>query len=148
MVSALGTFDSFYNSCSPETCKYLFQILWRYLIPLGNTAQHNMFITGIYRQINQCSESISAFFRKFHKSPPHFYRAAINVCLPVSDLLYCFKSFLQILNNIIDIFCSDGKTNGIWLNTLIQQFFLCALAVCSRSRMNNQRFYIGNICQK
>ena len=48
----------------------------------------------------------------------------------------------------IDIFGTDGKTDGVWFDSLIQQFFLGALAVCSGCRMDNQRFYVGNVSQQ
>lgn len=28
-------------------------------------------------------------------------------------LFYCVKRFLQIIENIVDIFCTDGKTDGV-----------------------------------
>lgn len=32
-------------------------------------------------------------------------------------LFYCVKRFLQIIENIVDIFCTDGKTDGVWLDS-------------------------------
>lgn len=58
----------------------------------------------------------------------------------------CLKCFIKILNDIVNILCTNGKTNCIWFDTLIEKFFFCALAVCCCSRMDNKRFnirYIG-----
>lgn len=63
-------------------------------------------------------------------------------------LFYCFESLLKILNNIINILCSDGQTDRIRFNSLVKQFFFCALAVCRSSRMDHKRFYICYVCQQ
>ena len=63
-------------------------------------------------------------------------------------LFYSFKCLIQILDNIIYILCTNGKTNGVRFNSLIQKFLLCALAVCGSCRMDDQRFYICHICKK
>ena len=34
-------------------------------------------------------------------------------------LLNCLKCLIQILNDIIDIFCTDRKTDRVWLDSLI-----------------------------
>lgn len=39
-------------------------------------------------------------------------------------LFYCVKRFLQIIENIVDIFCTDGKTDGVWLDSLLCLFLL------------------------
>ena len=63
-------------------------------------------------------------------------------------LLYCLECLVQVLNDIIDILSSDGKTDGVWFDSLIQQFFLGALAVSGGCRMDHQRFYVGNVSQQ
>ena len=35
-------------------------------------------------------------------------------------LLNCLKCLIQILNDIIDIFCTDRKTDRVWLDSLIK----------------------------
>ena len=66
----------------------------------------------------------------------------------VSFLLNCLKCLIQILDDIVDVLGTDGKTDGVWFDSLIQQFFLGALAVCSGCRMDHQRFYVGNVSQQ
>ena len=66
----------------------------------------------------------------------------------VSFLLNCLKCLIQILDDIVDVLGTDGKTDGVWFDSLIQQFFLGALAVCSGCRMDHQRFYISNVSQQ
>lgn len=44
-------------------------------------------------------------------------------------LLNCLKCLIEILDNIIDVLGSDGKTDGVWLDALIQKLCLIALAV-------------------
>lgn len=46
----------------------------------------------------------------------------------VSFLLNCLKCLIQILDDIVDVLGTDGKTDGVWFDSLIQQFFLGALA--------------------
>ena len=60
----------------------------------------------------------------------------------------CLKCFVKILNDIVNILCTNGKTNCIWFDTLIEKFFFCALAVCCCCRMDNQRFYICNVSKQ
>ena len=66
----------------------------------------------------------------------------------VSFLLNCLKCLIQILDDIVDVLGTDGKTDGVWFDSLIQQFFLGALAVRGGCRMDYQRFYIGNVSQQ
>ena len=61
---------------------------------------------------------------------------------------YCFECFVKVLNNIIDIFCTNRKTDCIWFDTLVKKFFFCALAVCCCSRVDNQRFNICYVCKQ
>lgn len=34
------------------------------------------------------------------------------------------QTLLQIIENIVDIFCTDGKTDGVWLDSLLCLFLL------------------------
>ena len=43
------------------------------------------------------------------------------------ELPDCLKCLGKILDDIIDVLCTDRKTDGIWLNTLIQKLCLVAL---------------------
>ena len=56
----------------------------------------------------------------------------------ISSLLYCLKCFVQILDDIVDIFRTDGKTDGIRFDTLIQKFLFCTLAVSCGCRVDHQ----------
>ena len=53
--------------------------------------------------------------------------------VPLSDRRFCqhlhrlpdrLKCLIQILNDIINMLCTDGQTDGIWTDALICQFFL------------------------
>lgn len=37
-------------------------------------------------------------------------------------LLNCLKCLVQIFDDIINVLCTDRKTNGVWLNSLVCQF--------------------------
>ena len=76
-------------------------------------------LDGCAARSDQRSETISGFFAKF-------------------QLLDCLESFVQILDDIVDVFRSDGKTNRVRFDTLIQKLFFCALAVGGGCRMDNQ----------
>ena len=119
IIATLGAFDTFYYACSAERGKYVFQKLERNVISLSNGFQGYRCGGRLSSQIHQRSETISGFFTEF-------------------QLLDCFESFVQILNDIINVFCSDGKTDCVRFDTLIQKLFFCALAVCGGCRMDNQ----------
>ena len=104
-ISTLGAFDALHNPCPAQAGKHLLQILGRDLISLSNTSECHMTIFRIDCQINESRHSVSAFFRKFH------------------SLLYCLECLIQVLNNIVDILGTNGKTDGRWCNSLICKFF-------------------------
>ena len=114
-----GAFDTFYYACSAERGKYVFQKLQRNVISLSYGFQGYRCAGRLCSQVHQRSETISGFFAKF-------------------QLLDCLESFVQILNDIVDVFRSDGKTNRVRFDTLIQKLFFCALAVGGGCRMDNQ----------
>ena len=58
------------------------------------------------------------------------------------------KASLQIGNNVINMLCTDRQANGSRCNALICQFLCVQLRVGCGSRMYNQRFYVGNVCQQ
>ena len=64
------------------------QKLERNVISLSNGFQGYRCGGRLSSQIHQRSETISGFFTEF-------------------QLLDCFESFVQILNDIIDVFCTD-----------------------------------------
>ena len=66
----------------------------------------------------------------------------------VSFLLNCLKCLIQILDDIVDVLGTDGKTDGVWFDSLIQQFFLGALAVRGGCRMDYQRLHICHVCKQ
>ena len=119
IIASLGAFDTFYYTHSAKTGKNVFQKLKGNIISFSYGFQGYRRTGWLYSQIHQRSKTISGFFAEF-------------------QLLDCFESFIQILDNIIDIFCSDRKTDSIWFDTLIQKLFFCALAVCGGCRMDNQ----------
>lgn len=53
-------------------------------------------------------------------------------------LLYCGKTFLQVGDNIVDMFRADGKSNGSGGNLLVGKLFLCQLGVRRRGRMDDK----------
>ena len=81
-------------------------------------------------QVNESRHSVSAFFGKFH------------------SLLYCLECLIQVLNNIVDILGTNGKTDGIRFDSLIQKFFFCTLAVCGGRRVDDQRFHICYVSEQ
>ena len=46
------------------------------------------------------------------------------------------------------MFCADGQTNGVWLDTLLCQFFFIKLAVGRCSRMNHQTFNVSYVSKQ
>ena len=54
----------------------------------------------------------------------------------------------QIVNNIIDMLGTDGKTDGRLCDALFRQFLVVELRVCRTGRMDDQRFDIGHVGQK
>ena len=66
-------------------------------------------------------------------------KRSIHVCLMhVSSLFYCFKCLFQIIKNIINILCSDGKADSIRFDSLICLFLLIQFCVGCRCRMNDK----------
>lgn len=63
-------------------------------------------------------------------------------------LFYCFKAMFQIVNNIIDMLGTDGKTDGGRLDTACQQAFLIQLGMGGGCRMDHQRLHISHICEQ
>ena len=65
--------------------------------------------------------------RKNSRTPLH-YPFILILCLLLilsltrSYLFQSCKSTLQILDDIVDMLCTDGQTDGVWLDTLICQF--------------------------
>ena len=51
-----------------------------------------------------------------------------GVLAQVALLVQRGEGLLQIPNDILGILGTDGKTDGVWFDSLIQQFFLGALA--------------------
>ena len=71
-----------------------------------------------------------------------------GVLAQVALLVQRGEGLLQIPNDVLGVLGTDGKTDGVWFDSLIQQFFLGALAVRGGCRMDYQRFYIGNVSQQ
>ena len=74
-----------------------------------------------------------------------FYMISMNLIIL---LFYCLKCLVKVLNNIVNILCSNRKADCIRLNPLIQKLFFRTLTVSCRRRVDNQRFHIRNICQQ
>ena len=62
-------------------------------------------------------------------------------------LSYCLKCLIQIFDDIVNVFSTDRKTDGVRVDALLFQFFLCQLSMSSRSWMDNQRLNICYICK-
>ena len=56
------------------------------------------------------------------------------------------ETAFQILNDVINVLCSDGQTDGIAVNTLLVQFFFRQLRMGGGSRMDHQGLHIRYIC--
>lgn len=52
---------------------------------------------------------------------------------------------LQVCENVIDVFRTDGQADGVGLDALIQQLFFRQLAVGGGCRMDYQAFYVRYI---
>lgn len=59
--------------------------------------------------------------------------------------IYAVKTIYKISNYIIDMLGTDGETDGIGLNTLINKLFFGELAVSGGSGVNDKALNIGNI---
>ena len=106
---------------------------------LLDPAQQGFFAIGDSNGISYCK-------KKLHISS---FPKIWSLCLSKRIFLfYCLKSCIQSCDKIFYFLNSNGKTDGIWLDSLIQKLFLCALTVCCSCRMDNKRFYICNICQQ
>ena len=55
---------------------------------------------------------------------------------------------LQVSQNIINVFCTDRKPNGVRMNAACQQFFFVQLRMGCGCRMDHQALNISNICQQ
>lgn len=66
------------------------------------------------------------FYEKIKRTATHFCaQSFLNDKLSKWPILfYCVKRFLQIIEDIVDIFCTDGKTDGVWLDSLLCLFRL------------------------
>ena len=53
-------------------------------------------------------------------------------------LLQCLESLCQVFDDIIDMLGTDGKTNGVGTDTLIEEFFLIALGMSCRCGVDSQ----------
>ena len=63
-------------------------------------------------------------------------------------LFDCVEPVLQVGNDIVNMFGTDGQTDGIGFYSLVSQFFLCQLAVGRGSGMDNEAFDVSYIGQQ
>ena len=63
-------------------------------------------------------------------------------------LFDCFKTMLQISDDIVDVFCTDGQTYSAWCDTSFSQFLFIHLRMSGGCRMDNQRFYVCYVSQQ
>ena len=61
---------------------------------------------------------------------------------------YRLKPFLQIGDDIVDMLCTNGKTDGVLLDSLIGKLFCGELTVGRRCRMDYKALDIGYIGKK
>ena len=52
------------------------------------------------------------------------------------------EALFKICNDVVNMLCSDGKTDGILVNSLVVKFSLCKLRMGSSCRMDHKTLYI------
>ena len=62
--------------------------------------------------------------------------------------VFSAAALFLIGNDTIYVLCANGKTNRIWLDTLVKQLIRRKLGMCGGSRMNYQAFHIRHISQE
>ena len=67
-----------------------------------------------------------------------------NPTLPQMPL-HCRKCLLQILDNVVNIFRSDGQTDRVRFDSLLQKLLRRKLGMRRGCRMNHKGFYIRHI---
>lgn len=55
---------------------------------------------------------------------------------------------LQVSDDIVDVFCTDGQTYGAWCDAAFTQFLFIHLRMSGGCRMDNQRFYVCYVSQQ
>ena len=63
-------------------------------------------------------------------------------------LFDCFETMLQISDDIVDVFCTDGQPYSAWCDTAFSQFLFIHLRMSGGCRMDNQRFYVCYVSQQ
>lgn len=65
-----------------------------------------------------------------------------------TPLFHCGKTLFQVRDDVVDMLCSDGQTNGIFVNASVFQLLRCHLRMSGGCRMDDQRFHICHIGQQ
>ena len=90
--------------------------------------------------------------KKSFQMTPHFINSLFimymsRILRPTHSYLFqSCKSTLQILDDIVDMLSTDGKTDGVLLNALIGQLLVGQLGVGCCCWMDNQALYICYVC--
>ena len=61
---------------------------------------------------------------------------------------YSCKAVFEVCDDVVDMLCADGKTDGILMDSRGFELFFGKLRMSSRSRMDNKGFYIRHICKQ
>ena len=62
--------------------------------------------------------------------------------------LFTASAMFQIIDDVVNMLGTDGKTDGGRLDTACQQAFLIQLGVGGGCRMDHQGLHISHICQQ
>ena len=65
-----------------------------------------------------------------------------------SELLNSVEAFLKVGDNIINVFCTNGKTDRVRLDSLVKKLSIVQLAVRRGRRMNDKALDVGYIGEK
>ena len=58
------------------------------------------------------------------------------------------EGLIQVCNDVVDIFCTDGQSDGIRFDSLIVQLFRSQLGVSCTCRVDYQRFHVCYVSQQ
>ena len=69
---------------------------------------------------------------------------------PVGEILLrdAGKSLTEVVEDVVNVLRANGKADGVGVDPLCCKFRFCELGVGGGGRMDDQRFYIGNIGEK
>ena len=62
--------------------------------------------------------------------------------------LHSLETVFQICQNVVDVLCADGQTDGRRGDAGVEQFLVVHLGVCGRTGVDDQGLYVCHICQQ